>query len=425
MTNTNISFVIRADVVSMMLPGEARPCMVRKDHPKFPEIVLALKKDDVAQVQALIDPIRAFCAQQNGRMSVDDGALIFDGEELHSVLRDKITEMIARNEDPSKFLRFMENLKQNPDQRAVNELYGFIENNALPITDDGYMLAYKTVRKDFYDHYSQTVLYEPGAIASMPREDVCSDPEQTCSEGLHVCTVGYLANGFFGGDSRSRLVLVKVHPRDVVCVPNDYRNSKLRCCQMTVLAEFRVRSGQELVDVDAAIKKNIKALQTNVKLNEAELREIIGVMAPQDGLTGYGKFGMPVGYLRKKLNVLDDGYLIKGVLPSENLHTCIDHAIYDIRDRFAELMGPGFELNELHLSKLEKLREKKITSLDPRFLILSDMTLYIDNDPSGADFASFEALKLARMRKDPDQLIIVNIQARLNLRKTEEIEFDD
>lgn len=424
MKNTNISFVIRTDVISMMLPGEARPCMVRKDHPKFSEIVLALKKDDVTQVQALIDPIRAFCAQQNGRMSVDDGALIFDGEELHSVLRDKITEMIARNEDPSKFLRFMENLKQNPDQRAVNELYGFIENNALPITDDGYMLAYKTVRTDFYDHYSQTVCYEPGAVPSMPREAVCNDPEQTCSAGLHVCTVGYLSNGFFGGDARSRLVLVKVHPRDVVCVPNDYKNSKLRCCQMTVLAEFRVRSGQELVDVDAAIKKNIKALQINVKLNEAELREIIGVMAPQDGLNGYGKFGMPVGFLRKKLNVLDDGYLIKGVMPSENLHTCIDHAIYDIRDRFAELIGPGFELGQLHLNKLDRLREKKITSLDPRFLVLSDISIFIDGH-LGMEFKSFEQLKLAMFGKGDTGITTVEIDARLYLRKPEEIEFDE
>lgn len=424
MKNTNISFVIRTDVISMMLPGEARPCMVRKDHPKFSEIVLALKKDDVTQVQALIDPIRAFCAQQNGRMSVDDGALIFDGEELHSVLRDKITEMIARNEDPSKFLRFMENLKQNPDQRAVNELYGFIENNALPITDDGYMLAYKTVRTDFYDHFSLTVCYEPGQVPSMPREDVCNDPEKTCSAGLHVCTVGYLANGFFGGDARSRLVLVKVHPRDVVCVPNDYKNSKLRCCQMTVMAEFRVRSGQELVDVDAAIKKNIKVLQMNVKLNETEFREIVGIMAPQNGLNGHGKFGMQVSFLRKKLNVMDKGRLIQGVMPSENLHTCISHAIYDIRDRFAELIGPGFELGQLHLKNLDRLREKKITSLEPRFLILSDISIFIDGH-LGMEFKSFEQLKLAMFGKGDTGITTVEIDARLYLRKPEEIEFDE
>ncbi|MEG0868854.1 MAG: hypothetical protein RSG77_17620, partial [Hafnia sp.] len=370
MDKSEIQFVIRADVISMLLPGESTPCMVRKGHPKFAMIVEALKNDQVEQIQSLLHPIHAFCASQNGRLEIRDGVLFFDGEELHDVLSQKINEMISRDEDPSKFLRFMENLRENPEERAVNELYGFIENNALPITEDGYMLAYKTVRLDFYDHYSVSVLYAPGESPSMERELVCNDPEQTCASGLHVCTVGYLKNQFFGGDRRSRLVLVKVHPRDVVSVPIDYENSKLRCCAMTVIAEFGVHSGIELVEVDAGIRKSLDVLQRHLKLDEAELREIIGVQPPQDGLNNIGNFGQSVSFEHK--DDIKTAHLIRAILPSQSLHTGMQYGRIDIGYRFSELTGAGgaFVLDDLEITNWEKIAEKRISSLDTRLLML-------------------------------------------------------
>jgi hypothetical protein len=42
------------------------------------------------------------------------------------------------------------------------------------------------------------------------------------------------------GDSDSRTVIVKIHPRDVVSIPNDYSKSKGRACRYEVIGELGV-----------------------------------------------------------------------------------------------------------------------------------------------------------------------------------------
>jgi hypothetical protein len=162
--------------------------------------------------------------------------------------------------------KFMENLQENPSFRAVNELYGFLENNSLPITPDGHFLAYKKVRDDFMDVHSGTVANKPAyaltdeekaampvtsgkkkevtvavengvTVVSMPRNMVNDDKNQTCSEGLHFCSKEYLNH--FGGD---RIVILKINPRDVVSIPTDYNNSKGRAARYEITGELGVDS---------------------------------------------------------------------------------------------------------------------------------------------------------------------------------------
>jgi hypothetical protein len=308
-------YVLRHDAISFMMPGSPLPTMVRADHHAFNAIVNAVKGEDMKTVAELIDPLASFCMKQGGRLQIVDGSLFFDNVEVHTSLSAKILEMIKRKEDPSKFIRFMENLLQNPEERAIMELYGFIEVNNLPITSDGHLLAYKSVRNDFYDHHSRSVLYTPGSTAQMPREEVCNDPEVTCSTGIHVCSINYFVESNFGGRSTSRYVLVKVNPKDVVSVPVDYRNSKVRCCNLTVVTEFRVRSLEELARIDDAIRKNLDALTNKVNIPEDDLRELIGMQRQQDPLDAFGVAGQRVAF--KHLGKTKEGRLFGAILTAQ------------------------------------------------------------------------------------------------------------
>lgn len=129
-------------------------------------------------------------------------------------------------------VKFIDNLMENPSARAVRELYGFLEKNNLPITEDGYFLAYKKVRGNYLDVYSGTMDNSVGKVVTMPRRKVNDNAEQICSEGLHFCSIDYLKH--FGGE---RVVIVKINPRDVVSIPVDYNNAKGRCCAYEVVGE--------------------------------------------------------------------------------------------------------------------------------------------------------------------------------------------
>jgi hypothetical protein len=127
---------------------------------------------------------------------------------------------------------FMENLMSNSSKRAVDELYGFLEKNNLPITPDGHFLAYKRVRDNYFDVHSGTMDNSVGKIVEMERNEVDDNKDRTCSAGLHFCSHSYL--GHFGGD---RVVIVKINPRDVVSIPSDYNDSKGRACRYEVIGE--------------------------------------------------------------------------------------------------------------------------------------------------------------------------------------------
>jgi hypothetical protein len=153
-------------------------------------------------------------------------------------------------------VNFMHNLMKNPSKRSVDELYGFLEKNNLPLTPDGHFLAYKKVRRDFKDIHSGTMDNSPGTIVEMERNQVDDNKDQTCSTGLHFCGLSYLDH--FGG-SDSRVVIVKIDPADVVSIPSDYNGAKGRACRYEVIGEMGVKAEDAFT---APVQTNAHGTQT-------------------------------------------------------------------------------------------------------------------------------------------------------------------
>ncbi|WNA13761.1 hypothetical protein FIfi106_00140 [Erwinia phage FIfi106] len=86
----------------------------------------------------------------------------------------------------------------------------------------------------------------------MPRWMVDADKNVTCSQGLHVGAWDYVRS--FSGDTT---IKVRVHPRDVVSVPTDYNDQKMRSCQYEVVGV--VDSNRKIIDVT-----NLKGLASEV-----------------------------------------------------------------------------------------------------------------------------------------------------------------
>jgi hypothetical protein len=131
-------------------------------------------------------------------------------------------------------LKFWDNLKKNPSFNSRKMLFKFLEHNGHPLTSDGCFIAYRGVTEDFKDVHTKTFDNKPGSVCEMPRSQVNDNPNETCSDGLHVACFDY-AKGF-----GPKLVEVKVNPIDVVCVPVDYNGTKMRVCRFEVIQEGTV-----------------------------------------------------------------------------------------------------------------------------------------------------------------------------------------
>lgn len=202
----------------------------------FNAIVDAIDRGDEVALHNLLDPKQSISTASEGRLEFDGHNLMFEGEVLHHSIVDRLHFLWANGLPYRPLLRFMDRLLMNPSHRAVNELYRFLENTDLPITNDGHFLAYKKVRSDFTDIYTGKFDNSVGAKPKVRRNEVDEDPNRTCSNGLHVCSRSYLP--CFGFGTGNKVVVVKVDPADVVAVPIDYNNAKMRVCQYEVVRDI-------------------------------------------------------------------------------------------------------------------------------------------------------------------------------------------
>ncbi len=275
-------FIIQGSNVTVVIDG--KPHTIAKTHITYQKVVDAIKASDWATVKQIIDPVKVVLNYGAGNVSIQGSSMFWKGEPFAGVLATRMIAMLEEGFDIKPMVAFMENLMKNPSKRAVDELYGFLEKNNLPLTPDGHFLAYKKVRNNFLDIHSGTMDNSPGTIVEMERNKVDDNKDQTCSTGLHFCGLSYL--GHFGG-SDSRVVIVKINPADVVSIPSDYNGAKGRACRYEVIGEMGVSAENAF---DKSVQSNANGTKT--------------VRAPVEPKVNHGPFskGYSDGYFGKDYN---------------------------------------------------------------------------------------------------------------------------
>jgi hypothetical protein len=210
-------------------------------HPNFTRVTDAIKAGDWDAVPGLVDIPAAVNAFGAGKVTVRDGVVYYGAEPVRDSLADRILSMAGQGFSVDPFCRLMENIQANPSFRLRQRIFDFLDALNLPITDDGCFMAYKKVRRDtasggLVDIHSGKFSNDIGTVVEMDRTQVDDRDDVTCSAGLHVCSESYLPH--FGNDEHDEIILVKVDPRDVVSIPTDYNNAKMRTCRYTVMALY-------------------------------------------------------------------------------------------------------------------------------------------------------------------------------------------
>lgn len=213
-----------------------------KDHPGFKQALQLLFDNKVLEALDLINIEQAVTRFVDGDVRIEDGQLFFKDIELKTGLTDRIIQLMNEGKDFKFLLPFLHNLLENPSRKAVYRLFDFLEANDIEITKEGYFIAWKKVRNDFRDIYTGTMDNSPGKEVRVLRNQVDENDEVTCSHGLHVCSKSYLGHfGSWSGTGKDKVVSVLVHPKDVVSIPVDYNNAKMRTAGYTVIEEVTSR----------------------------------------------------------------------------------------------------------------------------------------------------------------------------------------
>jgi hypothetical protein len=233
MTSKAVPYLIQGRNIILVVNGKSHT--VSKDtHIAYGKIVDALKAQDWDALTDLVEPKKAIVNFGAGNVSIEGSKILWKGQPFHNSLSSRMIEMYQDGFPIDPMVRFMENLMNNPSKRSVDQVYGFLEKNSLPITEDGHFLAYKRVNHDYKDIHSGTFDNSIGQVVEMERNLVDDNPESHCSTGLHFCSESYL--GSFGSGSQPVMIL-KINPADVVSIPTDYNGAKGRCMRYEVVAQ--------------------------------------------------------------------------------------------------------------------------------------------------------------------------------------------
>lgn len=258
---------------SLTIIWEGKPYTVRKGAPNYLALRTAILNEDWKSVPDNLTVKKSLREWARGKYVFNENgrSFSFNGEEIPGNINRRIIEMATRGEDPTPLFRFWGRLQRNPSFRSVQQLFNFLTHEGIPIVEDGCFLAYKSVRSDYRDHHSGMFLNKPGSVLEMPRNKISDDPQVPCHDGFHVGAKSY-ADSFGAGDRR--IVICKVDPADVVCVPYDESQRKMRVCKYEVVGNsngetlpsttFRLREADEIIG----------AAPTSPELNDAEKEEV-------------------------------------------------------------------------------------------------------------------------------------------------------
>ena len=224
--------IVGPTFITVMMDGTTHT--INSDHANYNDIREALKTKDHDTVEKLINVAQSVINYVSGRVRIVNEQVFYGDHEVKGSIVQRIIAMMREGFDAQPMIKFLENLMSNPSKRAVDELYGFLEATALPITEDGCFLAYKKVRDDYRDFYTGKMDNSVGTILEMPRNQVDEDKDTTCSYGLHFCSLSYLPH-YHGG--HGRVMIVKINPADVVAIPSDYNNAKGRAARYEIIGE--------------------------------------------------------------------------------------------------------------------------------------------------------------------------------------------
>ena len=211
---------------------------VLPDHTNYKLILEALPTATEDQLLDLVDIEKAVVTFSQGQVSIVNGKVMFEGEEVHGSISKRILEFMSKGLPFEPLVKFLENLMENPSMQSQQELYDFLEHENLPVTEDGCFLAYKAVRKDFKDKWQGVFDNSVGQVCEMRRAKVDDNRKVGCSQGLHAGALNYVAN-YGNVDAGDNIVIVKINPEDVVSVPSDCNCEKLRTCKYEVVGLYQ------------------------------------------------------------------------------------------------------------------------------------------------------------------------------------------
>jgi len=231
---SKIKWIEGGGYLVVITPGKA-PKNISVDSKIYKKIKKAIEKDNLPLINELLFPTEELEKKTKGILKIKStGEVLLKNKIINPVIAQIGKDLLEKGYPLEPLIALDNNICNSRNEWVKEQLFRFLKFNKSPITKDGCFIGYKGVHKideHLYDCYTHRILNDIGLTVSMPYSEVTKDPHQSCSTGLHVASNSYV----FSCYPNKTHIIVKVNPKDVVSVPYDYENQKIRVCKYKVL----------------------------------------------------------------------------------------------------------------------------------------------------------------------------------------------
>jgi hypothetical protein len=248
---STIPFTMTNESITVLLTGKSHT--VHAGTPQYHTLRRAIFDEQWGDIEKLVTLSGSLQQWLGDKFVVDGRTISYDSVPLPDSLSRRIFTMAAAGESPEPLFKFYERLHKNPSFQSRTQLHAFLQHVGVPIEPDGTFLAYKGVKHDYMDAHSGTIDNSPGRVVKMARNLISDNPATACHQGLHVGALQYAHN------FSERVIICRIDPEHVVCVPNDHLFQKMRVCEYLVVGNWTGAGDSEYmpsttmsVDVDTS-----------------------------------------------------------------------------------------------------------------------------------------------------------------------------
>lgn len=368
------SALLTRETLTVVFDGNTNK-MVRKGQANWEEALAAYTAQDESRLRTAMDAKAVMQNYSNGDLTIDGTGVLYHGKPLHGVDVDRILAFQRDGLPYQPIANYINRCRKNTSQRAIQELYPWLEHRQITLTPDGKFIGYKGVKDNFYSVMGNTetivlqgqvdaeghILNEIGKVIEVNRSCVSDDFRNGCGPGLHVGALAYAVG--WG----QRVILVEVDPADVVSIPTDCSCQKLRCCKYRVVGEYVGPLPDTLTtEFSEGICPQCGCDDEDCKCNneEAEDGEDLALEDFQSVLEGVGPDRLASAmsnlsdesWLREKAKIEDESLLSVGGLVSELEQVAQDAGILpkdsndDVEDAYLQGMKDGIDDREKGIS---------------------------------------------------------------------------
>lgn len=239
--------------------------VANQDHPNFKAIVAGAVESDESVVDLfdVAQTVSKRFERLSERVSVANGRVYFDGDEVNNSLTRQIVRFIDEGRtDFQPLVNFFEKVSLNPQDHSREQLFDWLDRHDFTLAPNGDIVGYKGVRKN-EDGTLVSIMSGPaivdgeevngnvpnnvGSVIEIARSAVQHNPAVGCASGLHFGTYAY-ANDFAQG----AVVEVHANPRDIVSVPTDCNWQKVRCSRYVVVKVIDAPYTTAVLDEDSS-----------------------------------------------------------------------------------------------------------------------------------------------------------------------------